>query len=91
MLLKKERAKRCLDEAHRREARAKAKEAQRLALEERKRRREENERKAEVVVPVSQMYKMLDLTSIVQSGYLLYLSNFTAKFAFPQIHFFQVL
>ena len=58
MLLKKERSLRCLDDASRREARARAKEAQRLASEERKRRRQENERKAEIVVPVSHFYCM---------------------------------
>lgn len=53
MLLKEERKQRCLDEANRREARACAKKARRLATEERKRRRLENERRAEIVVPVS--------------------------------------
>ncbi|CDS40229.1 coiled coil domain containing protein 86 [Echinococcus multilocularis] len=61
MLLKEERKQRCLDEANRREARACAKKARRLATEERKRRRLENERRAETVVPIKNMMKLKKL------------------------------
>ncbi|VDM31672.1 unnamed protein product [Hydatigera taeniaeformis] len=61
MLLKEERKRRCLDEANRREARASAKRARRLATEERKRRRLENERRAETVVPIKNTMKLKKL------------------------------
>ncbi|KAL5961897.1 Coiled-coil domain-containing protein 86 [Taenia solium] len=61
MLLKEERKRRCLDEANRREARACAKKARRLATEERKRRCLENERRAETVVPIKNAMKLKKL------------------------------